>query len=92
MDRCCRVARFALSDEVRPQDAATTLVSVAVNPRGRKLAWEFFVTNFDRIMAIFNTGGQAFLLSGLVDEIGSTGTSREDVRLRSPSACAEPDG
>ena len=65
---------------MRPQDAATTLVSVAINPRGRKLAWEFFVTNFDRIMAIFNTGGQAFLLSGLVDEIGSTGTSREDVR------------
>jgi hypothetical protein len=32
---------------------------------------------------VFNTGGQAFLMSGLVDEVASAGTTTEDVRCGS---------
>jgi hypothetical protein len=75
--------RFALSAEVRPQDATVTLGSVALNPRGRRLVWDFFVERFDRVNSVFNTGGQAFLMSGLVDEVASAGTTTEDVRCGS---------
>lgn len=71
---------------MRPQDAGTVIASVAANPLAERLVWDFFVERFDKVNAVFNTGGQAFLISAIVDDVASTGTTQEDVRMqrRSP--------
>ena len=58
------------------------IASVAANPLAGRLVWEFFVERFDKVNAVFNTGGQAFLISAIVDDVASTGTTQEDVRRR----------
>lgn len=41
-----KVIGFAMSDEVRSQDSIFVIVSVAMNPKGRELTWEYFQDNW----------------------------------------------
>lgn len=39
-----------MQKEVRAQDSVFVIVSVALNPRGRDMTWEFFKSNSDRLL------------------------------------------
>lgn len=39
-----------LQKEVRAQDSVFVIVSVALNPRGRDMTWEFFKTNSAQLL------------------------------------------
>lgn len=58
-----KVIDFAMSTEVRAQDAVFVISSVASNPKGRDLAWEFFQANWKILFDKYEGG---FLLSRLV--------------------------
>jgi puromycin-sensitive aminopeptidase len=58
-----RVLTFAMSDEVRSQDAAFVICYVAMNKKGRELAWSFFQDNSCVLKARYESG---FLMSRLV--------------------------
>ncbi|XP_067645923.1 puromycin-sensitive aminopeptidase isoform X2 [Eurosta solidaginis] len=45
-----KVIDFAMSGEVRAQDSVFVIVAVAVNPKGRDLAWEFFKENNQKLL------------------------------------------
>nr|AAG48733.1 puromycin-sensitive aminopeptidase [Drosophila melanogaster] len=55
-----RVIDFAMSSEVRAQDSVIVIVAVAINPKGRDMAWEFFKENNKQLLERYQGG---FLLS-----------------------------
>lgn len=61
-----KVIQFAMSEEVRAQDAVFVIASVAINPLGRDLAWTYFRENW-KILLNQYTGG--FLLTRLVKHL-----------------------
>jgi puromycin-sensitive aminopeptidase len=44
------VIKFATSEEVRAQDAVFVIVSVAMNPKGRDLCWNYFKENWKPLL------------------------------------------
>lgn len=58
-----RVIDFAMSSEVRAQDSVFVIVAVAINPKGRDMAWEFFKENNKQLLERYQGG---FLLSRLI--------------------------
>lgn len=61
-----KVIDFAMSSEVRAQDAVFVLSSVAINPRGREMSWEFFKGNWKKLFDQYEGG---FLLTRLVKHL-----------------------
>lgn len=45
-----KVIAFAMSEEVRAQDAVFIIVAVALNPKGRDIAWNFFKENSEILL------------------------------------------
>lgn len=70
-----KVLQFALSDEVRSQDSAHVIASVALNKHGRRLAWDFFKENWRELMNRYPSG---FLLARLVKHTTENFASEED--------------
>ena len=66
----------SLSSEVRLQDTISVVSSVAANPRGRRLAWDFLKSNWPEFDRRYGTGG--FGLMRLVAMCGSF-TSQESL-------------
>lgn len=66
IDLLRKVIDFAMSPEVRAQDAVFVLSSVAINPRGREMSWEFFKENWK---TLFNQYEGGFLLTRLVKHL-----------------------
>ncbi|XP_055608301.1 puromycin-sensitive aminopeptidase [Uranotaenia lowii] len=58
-----KVIEFAMSDEVRSQDAVFVIVSVAMNPKGRDMTWNYFKDNWKVLLDRYEGG---FLLSRLI--------------------------
>nr|XP_016933786.1 puromycin-sensitive aminopeptidase isoform X2 [Drosophila suzukii] len=58
-----RVIDFAMSGEVRAQDSVFVIVAVAINPKGRDMAWDFFKENNKQLLERYQGG---FLLSRLI--------------------------
>ncbi|EDW72803.2 uncharacterized protein Dwil_GK16986 [Drosophila willistoni] len=58
-----RVIDFAMSGEVRAQDSVFVIVAVAINPKGRDMAWEFFKENNKLLLQRYQGG---FLLTRLI--------------------------
>ena len=74
---------FALSGDVRAQDAVGLVGAVAGNPLGRALAWAFVKANWSVFSARYGAGG--FAISGLVDACTtgfSTPAAQTDVEVR----------
>ena len=69
----------SLSSDVRLQDTISVVSSVAANPRGRQLAWDFLKSNWPEFDRRYGTGG--FGLMRLVAMCGSftTQQSLDDV-------------
>ena len=63
-----RTLTFALSKEVRSQDAIFVVYFVGHNPAGRTLAWEFIKNNWSTFRERY--GGGHFLLGRLVESVG----------------------
>lgn len=61
-----KVIDFAMSDEVRNQDFVLEVASVAANPLGRDLTWEFTKKNWETLSDQFQSG---FLLRRLVKAV-----------------------
>lgn len=58
---------YAMGPHVRKQDKTYLISSVAANPMGRAIAWQFFEDNFPALEKIYGGGG--FALSGLVTSV-----------------------
>ncbi|XP_017135362.1 puromycin-sensitive aminopeptidase isoform X3 [Drosophila miranda] len=58
-----RVIDFAMSGEVRAQDSVFVIVAVAINPKGRDMAWEFFKSSNKQLLERYQGG---FLLTRLI--------------------------
>ncbi|XP_023296765.2 puromycin-sensitive aminopeptidase isoform X2 [Lucilia cuprina] len=58
-----KVIEFAMSGEVRAQDSVFVIVAVAVNPKGRDMAWQFFKDNSQKLLEQYQGG---FLLARLI--------------------------
>lgn len=69
-----KVIQFAMSDEVRAQDAVFVIASVAVNPTGRDTAWAFFKENWKILLNQYSGG---FLLTRLVKHLTENFASEE---------------
>lgn len=69
-----RVIQFAMSDEVRAQDAVFVIVSAAVNPIGRDMAWSYFKENWKILFDRYEGG---FLLTRLVKHLTENFTTEE---------------
>lgn len=63
-----KVLEFANSSQVRNQDFVFVITSVGSSSLGRKLTWDFFRKNFDKVIRKTNPG---FLTTRLIK--GSTG-------------------
>ncbi|KAL5290109.1 NPEPPS family protein [Megaselia abdita] len=50
IDLLFEVIKFAMSEEVRAQDAVFIIVAVALNPKGRDIAWNFFKENSETLL------------------------------------------
>lgn len=48
--------QFSMSDEVRSQDLIFVVRSVALNPIGREMAWQFFKDNREKFISIYGHG------------------------------------
>ncbi|KAH8303799.1 hypothetical protein KR018_006010 [Drosophila ironensis] len=72
-----RVIDFAMSGEVRSQDSVFVIVAVAMNPRGRDMAWEFFKEKNKLLLERYQGG---FLLSRLVKYLIENFASEERAR------------
>ena len=59
-----RTLEFSLSNEVRSQDTVFVIGSVALNPHGRELAWQFLQNQWAEFDRRYGKGG--FLLARLV--------------------------
>lgn len=69
-----KVIQFAMSDEVRAQDAVFVIASVAINPLGRDLSWTFFKENWKILLNQYQGG---FLLTRLVKHLTENFASDE---------------
>lgn len=69
-----KVIQFAMSNEVRAQDAVFVIASVAINPLGRELSWTFFKENWK---ILFNQYQGGFLLTRLVKHLTENFASEE---------------
>lgn len=69
-----KVIQFAMSDEVRAQDAVFVIASVAVNPLGRDLSWAYFKDNCKILLNQYQGG---FLLTRLVKHLTENFASEE---------------
>lgn len=69
-----KVIQFAMSDEVRAQDAVFVIASVAINPLGRDLSWAFFKENWKILLNQYQGG---FLLTRLVKHLTENFASEE---------------
>lgn len=69
-----RVIEFAMSDEVRAQDSVFIIVAVALNPKGRQIAWEYFNRNSQQLLNQYEGGS---LLSRLVKHLTENFASEE---------------
>ncbi|XP_058178093.1 puromycin-sensitive aminopeptidase [Anopheles ziemanni] len=58
-----KVIEFAMSEEVRAQDSVFVIVSVAMNPKGRDMTWEYFR---ERWQVLLNQYEGGFLLARLI--------------------------
>ncbi|XP_061395551.1 puromycin-sensitive aminopeptidase isoform X1 [Musca vetustissima] len=63
VDLLRKVIDFAMSGEVRAQDSVFVIVAVAVNPKGRDMAWQFFKDNHQKLLEQYQGG---FLLARLI--------------------------
>ncbi|XP_017474998.1 PREDICTED: puromycin-sensitive aminopeptidase-like isoform X1 [Rhagoletis zephyria] len=63
VDLLRKVIDFAMSGEVRAQDSVFVIVAVAVNPKGRDMAWEFFKDNNQKLLEQYQG---SFLLTRLI--------------------------
>ncbi|ALC43653.1 Psa [Drosophila busckii] len=72
-----RVIDFAMSGEVRAQDSVFVIVAVAVNPKGRDMAWEFFKENNKQLLEQYQGG---FLLTRLIKYLIENFASEERAR------------
>lgn len=69
-----KVIQFAMSEEVRAQDAVFVIASVAINPAGRDTAWTFFKENWKILLNQYSGG---FLLTRLVKHLTENFASEE---------------
>jgi puromycin-sensitive aminopeptidase len=69
-----KVIQFAMSTEVRSQDAVFVIASVAINHRGRDLTWEFFKSNWKVLLDQYSGG---FLLTRLIRHLTENFASEE---------------
>jgi puromycin-sensitive aminopeptidase len=69
-----RVIQFAMSEEVRAQDAVFVIASVAINPLGRDLSWTYFKENWKILLNQYQGG---FLLTRLVKHLTENFASEE---------------
>lgn len=69
-----KVIQFAMSSEVRAQDAVFVIASVAINPLGRDLSWAFFKKNWE---ILYNQYQGGFLLTRLVKHLTENFASEE---------------
>lgn len=69
-----QVILFAMSDEVRAQDAVFVIASVAINPLGRDLSWTYFKENWKILLNQYQGG---FLLTRLVKHLTENFASEE---------------
>lgn len=69
-----KVIQFAMSEEVRAQDAVFVIASVAINPAGRDLSWAFFKENWKILLNQYSGG---FLLTRLVKHLTENFASEE---------------
>ena len=70
-----KVLEFSLSKDVRHENSASVIVSVAQNPEGRDLAWEFFKDNHEKLHEIF--GQSMFMLARIMEGVISGFTTQE---------------
>lgn len=73
---------FSLSKDVRPQDVFSIFRSVARNPRGRLLAWQFVKKNWSKFVKIYGAGGH--IISKVIEPLGAnvdTGVADEIERF-----------
>lgn len=76
-----QVLDFSISEEVRKNDIAVVLSSIAVNPKGRQLVWEFMKAKWDNLYKSFGEG--QFLLASIINTCTShlnTEKAAEDVK------------
>lgn len=77
-----RTMELSLSPLVRPQDVVFPMAAVSSNIQGgHRIAWDFFVERFSDIDKGFNTGGQSFLLSGIVSAVAHGRTDAEAAQV-----------
>lgn len=69
-----KVLQFSRSDEVRAQDSVFVIVSVALNPKGRDMCWNFFKDNWKVLVEQYEGG---FLISRLVKYLTENFTTEE---------------
>jgi puromycin-sensitive aminopeptidase len=69
-----RVLDFSMSEEVRSQDTVFVIISVAMNPSGREIAWQFFREKYQELITRYNGG---FLISRLVKYVTENYASEE---------------
>jgi puromycin-sensitive aminopeptidase len=69
-----KVIQFAMSEEVRAQDAVFVIASVAINPLGRDLTWTYFKENWKILLNQYQGG---FLLTRLVKHLTENFASDE---------------
>jgi len=74
VDLLRKVIDFAMSGEVRAQDSVFVIVAVAVNPKGRDLAWQFFKDNNEKLLQQYQG---SFLLTRLIKYIIENFASEE---------------
>ncbi|XP_076169420.1 puromycin-sensitive aminopeptidase [Ptiloglossa arizonensis] len=69
------VLEFAMSDEVRAQDAVYAIMSVSMTYKGRVMAWNFFKRNWRKLRYRYGGG---FLMSRLVKTITENFVTEEE--------------
>jgi puromycin-sensitive aminopeptidase len=73
-----RTLEFALSQEVRMQDALSVIGAVAANPNGRDLAWEFVKARWQELDRIY--GDSKYMLGRLIEGVVSGFSTEEKKR------------
>lgn len=53
--------RIVLQKDVRAQDSIFVIISVAVNPLGRDMCWEFFKSNSARLLEQYEVNRRFFI-------------------------------
>jgi puromycin-sensitive aminopeptidase len=66
---------FAMSDQVRSQDAIFALSAISHNPKGRNLAWEFIQEHWKEIKERY--AGAHFLLPRLIESLNTFTTLKK---------------